>query len=109
MQNFFSQFTGWVDGSGQILTQTFQGAQVVGVTFAKFQEAQKLAEEATAKAEAYHKQLIEAGVIKPRLTPEEQIAALTAQMSQLASQNAALSAQVQSLTEVFTEPKKGGA
>ena len=92
-QNFFSQFTGWVDGSGQILTQTFQGTQVVGVTFAKFQEAQKLAEEATAKAEGYHKQLVDAGIIKPRLTPEEQIAALTAQVA--------------ALTELITAPSTG--
>lgn len=94
-QNFFSQFTGWVDGSGQILTQTFQGTQVVGVTFAKFQEAQKLAEEATAKAEGYHKQLVDAGVIKPKLTPEEQIAALAAQVA--------------TLTELITAPAAGGS
>lgn len=93
-QNFYSQFTGWVDGSGQILTQTFQGAQVVGVTFAKFQEAQKLAEEAAAKAEGYHKQLVDAGIIKPKLTPEEQIAALTAQVA--------------ALTELITAPAQGG-
>lgn len=106
MQQFFSQFAAHIDQSGQIVAQTFQGSQIVGVSVAKYQEMQKIAEEATAKAEGYYKQLVDAGLITPKLTPEEQIAALTAQVAQLAQQNAALTQQVQGVMDVFAEPKK---
>ena len=57
----------------------------------------KLAQEAITKADDYKKKLIEAGLMQPVLTPEEQIAALTQQV-------AALSQQVSKLVSTNTVP-----
>jgi hypothetical protein len=82
-QQFFSTFAAYIDQSGQIVAQFLQGSQVVGVTAARYAEAERLAKEAAGKAEDYHKQLVDAGLIKPKLSTDEQIAALTQQVALL--------------------------
>lgn len=83
-----SQFWAMVDQQGQIIATDITGSRVVGVVLDKYRAMEKAAAEAVEKAEGYYKTLEEHGLIKRELTQEEQIAALTAQ--------------VQALTEIVT-------
>lgn len=103
-QQFFQTFTACVDGTGQIIRCEWNAQQVVGVTIERFQEAEKLANEAMSKADEYKKQLIEHGILKPELTQEEQIAALNARVGDLTSQLSTLMAIMQN-----GQQKKEGA
>lgn len=78
-QNFYA----YIDNNGNIISQTFQGNQVVGVTTAKYKQLEQLATEATDKAESYKKQLIDAGLLVEPLSEKEQIAQLSQQVAQL--------------------------
>lgn len=78
-QNFYA----YIDNNGNIISQTFSGNQIVGVTQAKYKHLEQLATEATEKAENYKKQLIEAGFIVEPLSEQEQIAQLSRQVAQL--------------------------
>lgn len=119
MSQFLSNVTSVLIQDGQIYAQSFSGNQLIGMTLEKYRELEKLATEASAKADEYKKKLVDAGIIQPKLTPEEQIARLTEQVSTLAGalnlqnqQNQALAQKVNDLTELLTMPdpmKKGDA
>lgn len=95
-QQFFQTFTAYLDQSGQVVCQTWQGNQVIGMSMDKYREAEQMASDALAKAEEYRKKLIDAGLIQKELTPEEQIAALNARVGDLSSQLSSLMAVMQS-------------
>lgn len=76
-------FYAYVDNNGNIISQTMQGNQVVGVTQSKYKQLEELATQATEKAENYKKQLIDAGLIQVPLTEQEQIAQLSQQVANL--------------------------
>lgn len=119
MSQFLSNVTSVLIQDGQIYAQNFSGNQLIGMTIEKYRDLEKLANEATAKADEYRKKLVDAGIIQPKLTPEEQIARLTEQVSTLAGalnlqnrQNQDLTRKVNELTELLTTPdpmKKEGA
>lgn len=90
LSNYFSAFT---DGQGGIHVQDYNGTRQIGVSMEKYREMEFVANEALGKADAYHKQLVDAGVIAPVLSTEEQLAALTAQVSTLTKQLSQLTAQ----------------
>lgn len=99
-------FYGFFDGKGGIYVQDMQGQRQVGVSVERYQEMERVANEAVAKAEDYHKQLVDAGLIQPRRSPEEQLADLTGQVGAMmqqfgvmTQQNMALSQQVSDLTQ----------
>ena len=104
MQQIVQNFAAYIDPDGRIFSQTFQGCQHIGWSTAKYAELEKLATDATEKAEGYRKQLIDAGLLQPVLTTEEQIAALARQVSELAAQNAAMTRQVSGLADLLTAP-----
>ena len=116
MSQFISNVTSVLVQDGQIYAQTFSGNQLIGMSIEKYRELEKLANDAAAKAEEYRKNLVDAGIIKPKLSADEQIAALSEQVSALASalskqveQNSALSSKVNELAEIMTAPAhKGG-
>lgn len=76
-------FYAYMDNNGNIVSQTMQGNQVVGVSVARYKQLEQLAEEATNKAENYKKQLVDAGLIQEPLSEQEQIAQLTEQVANL--------------------------
>lgn len=76
--NYFSAF---VDGTGGIHVQEINGTRQIGVSLEKFREVESVANDALAKVETYYKQLVDAGIIKPKLTAEDQLAALTQQVA----------------------------
>lgn len=85
-QNFYA----YVDNNGNIVTQTMQGNQIVGVTLSKHKQIEQIAEQATAKAEEYKQKseeyrtkLVEAGIIQEPLSEQEQIAQLSQQVMHL--------------------------
>lgn len=106
MQQIVSNFAAYADPDGRIFSQTFQGCQHIGWTTAKYSELEKLANDAAEKAESYRKQLIEAGLIQPVLSTEEQIAALTKQVAALAAQNSAMASQMSGLADLLTSPSQ---
>ena len=65
--NYFSAF---VDGTGGIHVQEMNGTRQIGVSLEKFREVESVANDALAKVETYYKQLVDAGIIKPKLTAE---------------------------------------
>lgn len=91
-QQFSASFFAFADGQGSIYVQDVQGTRQVGVSIEKYRDMERLANEAVSKAEGYHQQLVDAGLIKPKLTPEQQL-------DILAQQNAALTQQVSTLTQ----------
>lgn len=104
-QQFFQTFTAYLDQSGQVVCQTWQGNQVIGMSLEKYREAEQMASDALAKAEDYRKKLVDAGLIQKELTPEEQISALNARVGELTTQLSAI-------TEFLTknqQQKEGGA
>lgn len=99
-------FYGFFDGKGGIYVQDMNGQRQVGVSVERYQEMERVANEAVAKAEDYHKQLVDAGLIQPKRSPEEQLADLTGQVGAMmqqfgvmTQQNMALSQQVSDLTQ----------
>ena len=99
-------FYGFFDGKGGIYVQDMQGQRQVGVLVERYQEMERVANEAVAKAEDYHKQLVDAGLIQPKRSPKEQLADLTGQVGAMmqqfgvmTQQNMALSQQVSDLTQ----------
>lgn len=90
--NWFNQqvFPCFFDNEGFIVASDYSGQKRVGVTLAKYNKMEKLAnetmgiaEEHKAKEEEYKQILIEKGWIKPELTPDEKIGALSEQVDQL--------------------------
>lgn len=99
-QQFFQTFSACIDGTGQIIRCEWNAQQVVGVTLERFQEAEKMANEAMAKADEYKKQLVEHGILQPQLSTEEQIAALNVRVGDLSSKLSALLSAVQNSQQV---------
>lgn len=77
------QFWASVDAQGQIIVADVTGARVVGVTVERMKHLEDVTRKATEKAEAYKKQLIDAGLLSIPLTPEQQIEKLTEQVAAL--------------------------
>ena len=94
-QQFFQTFTAFIDQAGQIICQSWQGNQTVGVSVEKYKEAEKMACDAMAKAAEYKQKLIDNGLLQPELSQEEQIAALNARVGDLTSQLSKLMAVMQ--------------
>lgn len=101
MQQFSSSFFALADAQGAIYVQDVQGTRQIGVSVEKYREMERLANDAVSKAEAYHQQLVDAGIIKPKLTTEQQLDILT-------QQNTALTEQVSALTQQISTLMKGG-
>lgn len=59
------------------------GRRVVGVSIEKYQQIEKAANDALAKAEDYHARLVAAGLIVVPKTPEQKIEELSAQVEKL--------------------------
>lgn len=106
MQQIVQNFAAYIDPDGRIFSQTFQGCQHIGWTAAKYAELEKLANDAAEKAEAFRKQLVDAGILQPVLSTEEQIAVLTKQVASLAAQNSAMAEQMSGIAELLTSPAK---
>lgn len=94
-QQFFQTFTAFIDQSGQIICQSWQGNQTVGVSVEKYKEVEKMASDAVQKASEYKQMLIDHKILKPELTQEQQIAALNARVGDLTSQLSKLMAVMQ--------------
>lgn len=86
MQQVASSFYAFVDGQGGIHVQQLNGTQQIGVSLEKYREMEAVANDALSKADEYHRKLVEAGIIKPVLTMEQQIAALSEQVAFLTQQ-----------------------
>ena len=104
MSQFMANVTSVLVQDGQIYAQTFAGNQLIGVTIEKYREMEKLATDAADKAEGFRKQLVDAGIIKPKLSAEEQIAALSEQVANLAGALTLQNKKVNELTELLTAP-----
>lgn len=83
-------FWAFFDNDGNIVASDYSGERRVGVTLAKFNKMEKLANETMgiaeqhkAKEEEYRAILEEKGIIPKELTPDEKIAALSDQVNQL--------------------------
>lgn len=83
--NWFNQqgFFAFFDNEGNIIASDYSGQKKVGVTLAKYNQLEKIANEAMGKAEGYYKMLEENGLIQRELTAEEKISALSGQVDQL--------------------------
>ena len=81
MYSYSNYFSAFVDGQGGIHVQEMNGSRQIGVSIEKYREVESVANDALAQVEAYHKQLVDAGIIKPKLTAEDQLAALTQQVA----------------------------
>lgn len=80
-QGFYAYF----DNDGYIVAADYSGQKKVGVTLAKYNQIEKMANEAIGKAEAYYKTLEEHDLIQRELTADEKINMLSGQMEQLTS------------------------
>lgn len=78
-QGFFAFF----DNEGYIVASDYSGQKKVGVTLAKYNQMEKMANETMGKAEAYFKTLEEHGLIQHELTADEKISMLSGQVEQL--------------------------
>lgn len=78
-QGFYAYF----DNEGYIVASDYSGQKKVGVTLAKYNQIEKMANEAIGKAEAYYKTLEENGLIQHELTADERIGVLSGQVEQL--------------------------
>lgn len=108
-QQIFQTFTACVDQTGQIVRCEWNAQQVVGVTLERFQEAEKMVTDAMAKADEYKQQLIDHGILKPEMTPEQQqIAELKESIGTLTSQVSALMTVVQN-QQAQQQTKEGNA
>lgn len=108
-QQFFQTFTAFIDNTGQIICQSWQGNQTVGVSVDKYKEVEKMASDAMAKAAEYKQKLIDNKLLQPELTQEEQIAALNARVGDLTSQLSALMTFVQNSQQAQQQNKEGNA
>lgn len=83
--NWFNQqgFFAFFDNEGNIIASDYSGQKRVGVTLAKYNQLEKIANEAMGKAENYFKMLEDNGLIQRELTPDEKISALSGQVDQL--------------------------
>lgn len=92
MQPMTQSFYAFADGQGGIHIQDLNGTRQIGVSIERYKEMERVANDAVSKAEDYYKQLVDAGLVQPKLSTEEQLAVLT-------QQNTALSQQVSLLTQ----------
>ena len=92
VQPMASSFYAFADGQGGIHIQDLNGTRQIGVSIERYKEMERVANDAVSKAEGYYKQLVDAGLVQPKLSTEEQLAVLT-------QQNMALSQQVSLLTQ----------
>ena len=92
MQPMTQSFYAFADGQGGIHIQDLNGTRQIGVSIERYKEMERVDNDAVSKAEAYYKQLVDAGLVQPKLSTEEQLAVLT-------QQNVALSQQVSLLTQ----------
>lgn len=83
--NWFNQqgFFAFFDNEGFIVASDYSGQKKVGVTLAKYNHMEKMANEAIGKAEAYFKTLEEHGLIQHEMTADEKISMLSGQVEQL--------------------------
>lgn len=99
MPQFTNSFFALADNQGNIYVQEVQGPRQVGVSVDKYREMESVANDAVSKAEGYYKQLVDAGLIKPKLTTEQQLEALAQQNATLSAQVGALTAKISTLME----------
>lgn len=78
-----NQFYAYVDNEGFIIATDYTGQKKIGVTLGKFNNMEKMANEAISKAEGYYKTLVDHGLIERELTQDEKISALTEQVQTL--------------------------
>lgn len=78
--NFFYAF---VDNEGYIVATDHVNQKRIGVTLNKFNQTEKMANDALAQCEEYYKILDAKGLIERELTPDEKINALSDQVGQL--------------------------
>lgn len=78
-----NSFYGFWDNEGYIVASDYTGSKRIGVTLNKYNQLEKIANEAMEKAEGYLKMLEEHGIIQKELTPDEKINALSGQVEQL--------------------------
>lgn len=109
-QGFFAFF----DNEGFIVASDYTGQKKVGVTLAKYNQMEKMANEAMGKAEAYYKTLEENDLIEHELTADEKISMLSGQveqLTQLVTQLVGKEQQAQSrkkaVTPEISPPEKG--
>lgn len=89
-QNITS-FNGSMDAEGNIFSIDFlQGRKLVGASLARVKELENALSSVISKAEEYEKMLIDAGILKKKMTPEEQVEALTEKVEKLTACVAAL-------------------
>ena len=79
MQPMTQSFYAFADGQGGIHIQDLNGTRQIGVSIERYKEMERVANDAVSKAEAYYKQLVDAGLVQPKLSTEEQLAVLTQQ------------------------------
>lgn len=92
--NWYNQqgFWAFFDNEGNIIASDYTGEKRVGVTLAKYNKMEKMANEAMgaaeqhkAKEDEYRNILIEKGLLKPELSDSERIEMLSNQVEQLAN------------------------
>jgi len=89
---------------GKIYERKYKDQQQIGVTLDVYDDLHSAHEELAASYKEYQALLIERGIIKAPMSPEEQIAKLT-DINERQSENiAALSAKVEELMEAFRNP-----
>lgn len=104
MQSQFSaSFFALSDAQGAIYVQDVHGTRQIGVSFEKYKEMEKIASDAVGKAEGYYKQLVDAGLIVPALTTEQQLEILAKQNAELTQQVGNLTRQISTLLGVKNE------
>ena len=69
--------------SGDIVASDMMGNRIVGVSIERYKQLEQMATEATATAEQYHKQLVDAGLITMPKTDAEKIDELSTKVAQL--------------------------
>lgn len=101
-------FYGSVTPQGDIVVNEVYAQRIIGVTTERYKRLEEALNQALSKAETYHKQLVDAGLIVVPKTLEEQIAELLAHCSKQDERIAAQSSQITQLTELITQERDYG-
>lgn len=112
MQPMTQSFYALADGQGGIHVQDLNGTRQIGVSIERYKDMERIANEAVSKAEGYYKQLVDAGIVQPKLSTEEQLAVLTQQNMALSQQVSLLTKQISSImgeNNEFSVNSKGSA
>lgn len=78
-----NSFWCWFDNEGYIVAQDLTGFKRIGVGLQKYNQAEKIANDATEKAAKYYQMCLEHDLIPKEISPEERLATLSTQVDTL--------------------------